>query len=105
LLPRLTLEQWLKDLADRHEHMPQPDVIATIAQLASTLDTAHAISVIHRDVKPSDARYNAVMTALPAVLPVVANVPTAVAVNPIDQLRALLVSGDTDGQISMGGEP
>jgi hypothetical protein len=70
----------------------------------SALDAAHAISVIHGGVKPSNARYNAVTTALPAVLPVAANQPTTVAVNPIDQLRALLVSGDTYRQISMGGD-
>jgi hypothetical protein len=47
LLPGPTLEQRIKDLADRHEHMPQQVVIATVTQLASALDAAHAIGVIH----------------------------------------------------------
>jgi eukaryotic-like serine/threonine-protein kinase len=46
----------------------------------------------------------AVATALPASLPVAANDSTAVAVSPIDQLRALLVSGITDGRINTGGD-
>ncbi len=44
LLPGSTLEQRLKDLADRHEHMPQQDVTAIITQLASALDAAHTIA-------------------------------------------------------------
>src|SRR5215210_1213030 len=59
LLPGPTLEKRLKDIAARGEHMPQPEVLATITQLASALDAAHAIGVIHRDVKPSNALYNA----------------------------------------------
>src|SRR5215211_7942373 len=59
LLPGPTLEQRLKDLAARGERMPQPEVLATIIQLASALDAAHAIGVIHRDVKPSNSLYNA----------------------------------------------
>jgi len=59
LLPGPTLEQRLKDLAARGERMPQPEVLATITQLAGALDAAHAVGVIHRDVKPSNALYNA----------------------------------------------
>jgi serine/threonine protein kinase len=59
LLQGPTLEQRLKDLAAQGERMPQPEVLATITQLASALDAAHAIGVIHRDVKPSNALYNA----------------------------------------------
>jgi eukaryotic-like serine/threonine-protein kinase len=59
LLPGPTLEQRLKDLAAQGERMPQSELLATITQLASALDAAHAIGVIHRDVKPSNALYNA----------------------------------------------
>jgi len=45
LLPGLMLEQRLKDLAAQSERMPQPEVLATIIQLASALDAAHAVGV------------------------------------------------------------
>ncbi|GAB4108740.1 MAG: hypothetical protein OHK0022_60700 [Roseiflexaceae bacterium] len=59
LLPGPTLEQRLKELAAQGTPMPQHEVQETIAHLAGALDAAHAVGVIHRDVKPSNALYNA----------------------------------------------
>jgi eukaryotic-like serine/threonine-protein kinase len=59
LLPGPTLEEWLNDLASLGQHLPRQAVLTIIDELASALDGAHAAGVIHRDVKPGNAIWNA----------------------------------------------
>lgn len=59
LLPGSTLEQRLHDLAAQERRLPADEVIAIIGQLAAALDAAHALGIIHRDVKPANAIWNA----------------------------------------------
>ena len=58
-LPGPTLEERLRKLAAHNLRLPGNEVIAIITQLASALDTAHAAGIIHRDVKPANALWNA----------------------------------------------
>ncbi len=59
LLPGPTLEQRLIDAATQGAPLSREDILSITAQLASALDAAHAVGIIHRDVKPSNALWNA----------------------------------------------
>jgi serine/threonine-protein kinase len=59
LLAGPTLAQQLADLQQRGQRMPLPDVATVISDLASALDAIHALGIVHRDVKPANAIYNA----------------------------------------------
>lgn len=59
LLPGVTLERRIADLNHAGQGMARDEVLAIVADLAAALDAAHAVGVIHRDVKPGNAIANA----------------------------------------------
>lgn len=59
LLPGPTLDGRLHDLAARGEQLARDEVLSIVAQLAGALGAAHAAGIIHRDVKPANAIWNA----------------------------------------------
>jgi eukaryotic-like serine/threonine-protein kinase len=60
LLPGPTLEARLRELATRGEQLTREEALTIVGQLAGALDAAHAAGIIHRDVKPANAIWNAV---------------------------------------------
>jgi len=59
LLPGPTLEEYMADAAQQGRRLSQDEITQIISQLAAALDAAHAAGVIHRDVKPANALWNA----------------------------------------------
>jgi hypothetical protein len=58
-LPGPTLSSYLGGLTVRQQRLARTEILAIITQLASALDAAHAVGLIHRDVKPANALWNA----------------------------------------------
>jgi serine/threonine-protein kinase len=88
LLPGPTLEQYMADLAARGTPLPPAKVVKIISQLASALDAAHAAGVIHRDVKPGNALWNATGALVLTDFGIAKNIIT-----PNNQTQAGLVMG------------
>ncbi len=59
LLPGPTLEQRIVDAVRSGQPLSPDEVVTITGQLAAALDAAHAAGVIHRDVKPANAMWNA----------------------------------------------
>ena len=57
LLPGPTLEQRMAEVARGGAFSPD-EAVAIVAQLAAALDAAHAVGIVHRDVKPANALWN-----------------------------------------------
>jgi serine/threonine-protein kinase len=60
LLPGPTLGAHIHDVAQRGMRLERQEIVTIIAHLASALDAAHAAGIVHRDVKPANALWNAV---------------------------------------------
>ena len=58
------LRESLRDRLDREGRLPPSDAARLVVQVASALDAAHAIGLVHRDVKPENILLNAEGKAL-----------------------------------------
>jgi serine/threonine-protein kinase len=88
LLPGPTLEQHMADVSRRRARLTPDEIIAIISQLAGALDAAHAAGVIHRDVKPANALWNAAGALVLTDFGIAKNT-----VAPVNQTQAGMVMG------------
>ncbi|MCG8350055.1 MAG: serine/threonine protein kinase [Chloroflexales bacterium] len=88
LLPGPTLEQRMADVSRRRARLASDEIITIITQLAGALDAAHAAGVIHRDVKPANALWNAIGALVLTDFGIAKNT-----VAPVNQTQAGMVMG------------
>lgn len=58
------LRESLRDRLDRDRKLPPPEAVALALQVASALEAAHALGLVHRDVKPENILIDADKQAL-----------------------------------------